>query len=44
MNKMILTEQKYKQLKDAGLTDSDIDKIIEIEIYKLENGQNDKNK
>ena len=36
-----ITEQKYKELKDAGLTEEDIDKIIEIEIYKLENEDND---
>ena len=31
-----ITEQKYKELLKAGLTEEDIDKIIEIEIYKLE--------
>ena len=36
-----LTEEKLKQLKDAGLTNEDINKIIEIEIYKLENEKND---
>jgi len=34
-----MNKKRYKQLKEAGLTDKDIDTLIEIAIYKVINNE-----